>query len=243
MRRRLGRPASAPPRQAERSGDRSRARLRRLQATGRKGAKATDEREAIPGAPEHVVERARPRHCALHRDAPLDHYVSADEPGVRVVQETAQDLGRAIEGQVRDDTERLRRKRDLRRVTLDDHDVGPSVTQVCSPVRVEFDGDDPARAAGKRGRQPATAGSEVEYKVVGADARVANELGGELGGAKEMLLAIGAARPRASRARRAATERHRELQRHRTPTLFVGTTSACGRACFPSAGVREPHAH
>jgi hypothetical protein len=148
----------------------------------------------VPGSPNDVVERARPRQGALHRNAPLHDHVSPREWHERVVEQVPQDGCRPVERKVRHHTEGLARERNGGRIPAHDLHPIPAPPQMLCPARIELDREDTCPRTRELGRQPAAARTEVEDEIPRDHAGVADKLCRECPGTKEML-ATCAARP------------------------------------------------
>jgi hypothetical protein len=95
-------------------------------------------------------------------------------------------IARARERDVGDDSERLAGKRDIERVALNDGDVRPPVAKSLSESRVELDRDDtPCDTRELRG-EPSRAGADVDDEIGRTDLRTGDDRGGEGTAAKEV---------------------------------------------------------
>jgi hypothetical protein len=111
-----------------------------------------------------------------------------------------QDRRAAVERKVRNDAERLARKRDGGRIRLHNVDVRPSTAKVFYPERVELDRDHVVCSTGELAGKSTATRAEIEHKIVGADSGVANNVRGQRSRAKEMLATRVARRTRIARA-------------------------------------------
>ena len=141
----------------------------------------------VPRAPEDAVQVARPWQRALDRDAPLDDHICADEWDARIVEQMPQDRRAAVEREVRNDAERLARKRDGGRIRLDDVNIRPSTAKALHPERVELDCDHVVCSTGELPGKSAATRAEIEHKIIGADSGGANDVRGKRSRAKEAL--------------------------------------------------------
>jgi hypothetical protein len=109
--------------------------------------------------------------------------------------------GRApVEWEVRNDAERLARKRNGGRIRLDDVNVRPSTAKALHPERVELDRDHVPCSTGELPGKSAATRAEIEHKIIGADSGVTNDLRGKRTRAKEVLATRASRRTRISHA-------------------------------------------
>ena len=87
-----------------------------------------------------------------------------------------EEIGRAVERQVRDDAERLLWQSEPRRVTLDDGHVRPAPAEAPRKQRVELDRDHVLRDTRELGGEATRSRAEIDDEVVAVDAGVADEL-------------------------------------------------------------------
>jgi hypothetical protein len=87
-----------------------------------------------------------------------------------------QEVGSPVERQVRDDAERLARKRERGGVGFDHLHVGPAATEPACKTWVELDCDYAARDPRELARDSAGACAEIDDKVVCAHPGIADKL-------------------------------------------------------------------
>src|SRR5581483_743385 len=152
------------------------ARVDRRRRLERRARQAPRERHLVERAPDDAAHAARPRHRPLERDAPLDDEIGPRQRRVRIVEQPVQQIGGAMERQVRDDAKRRARQRDARGVALDDAHVRPAAAETRGEARIELDRDDRSRDAAELSRQAPAARAEVDDELVVTNARVADDL-------------------------------------------------------------------
>jgi len=130
---------------------------------------------------------------------PLHDHVGALEWHSRIVEEAPQRLIRKVEREVRDDSERLARKRLQQQVALDDLNVAESPAQGSRGVRIEFDRDDARVAPDERRREHPAARAQVQDELAGADTGVLDDRVGDRCASEEVSCVSRPVDPRSAR--------------------------------------------
>lgn len=156
---------------------------------------APHEAQLVVRSPDAAEQGRGPDGGPLRREPPLDDRVELPQRHARVPEQAAQDRGAYGEGEVRDYRERLARQRHEHRIALDDRDARIAAEprlELPQRNRVELDRLHSSPCVGKRTRQRAAAGAQVEHELRGQDPSVPDELVGEGATTKS----VATARPR-----------------------------------------------